>query len=133
MQNLTQVFLQSFENFITDLIIFIPKVIIAIIIWFVGKWFLDTAASLIGKVDIPGTQLDNQAINFLKKVIVIVGKVVLFFVVLDYLGIGENIAAALAASLTLAISLAVGLAFGKALEEDAKTMVGEAKKHIRRK
>lgn len=133
MQNFTQVFLQSFENFFTDLIIFIPKVIIAIIIWFVGKWFLDTAANLIGKVDIPGTQLDNQAINFLKKVIIIVGKVVLFFVVLDYLGIGENIAAALAASLTLAISLAVGLAFGKALEEDAKAMVGEARKHIKRK
>jgi len=54
-------------------------------------------------------------------------------VVLDYLGVGRTIIGAVASGLTLMVAIALGLAFGKALEEDAKEIVQQFKKHLGKK
>ncbi|HLL60617.1 MAG TPA: hypothetical protein VK338_02780 [Candidatus Nitrosocosmicus sp.] len=107
-----------------SLVNLIPKLIVAIIIWLVGKFLLDLAVRLLSKINIKGTSMDDRAITTLTTLINIVGKIVLVLIVLDYLGIGRSLVGAVANGLTFAIAIALGLSFGKALEEDARTVVG---------
>lgn len=112
---------------------FVPKVIVAIVIWVVGKYFINLAASLIKKVDIKGTEVDDYLIGIFSKVVFVVGKVLLVLTILDYIGIGRTLVSALANGLTITIAIALGLAFGKALEDDARLIVSKTKKHLGKK
>jgi small-conductance mechanosensitive channel len=84
---------------------------------------LGLALELIKKLDIKKTKVDDKARGMLVGIVEIVGRVVLVLVILDYLGIGRTIIAALTQGVTFAIAIALGFAFGKALEDDAKKVI----------
>lgn len=127
------IIVDSFYQLWTQMVMFVPKVIVAIVIWVVGKYFINLAASLIKKVDIKGTEVDDYLIGIFSKVVFVVGKVLLVLTILDYIGIGRTLVSALANGLTITIAIALGLAFGKALEDDARLIVSKTKKHLGKK
>lgn len=114
-------------------IVFIPKVIVAIAIWLIGKYLINLGVALIRKIDIKGTKIDDYLIRILSSVVLVVGKILLILVILDFLGVGRTIVGAIANGLTLTVAIALGLSFGKALEEDAKEVVQQFKKHLGKK
>ena len=116
-----------------QILVFIPKIIVAIVIWVIGKYFINLGVRLIRKIDIKGTKIDDYLIGIFSSVVLVVGKILLVLVVLDFLGVGRTIVGAVASGLTLMIAIALGLAFGKALEEDAKEIVRQFKEHLGKK
>jgi len=72
-------------------------------------------------------------IRIFSSVVLVVGKILLVLVILDFLGVGRTIIGAIASGLTLMVAIALGLAFGKALEEDAKDVVRQFKEHLGKK
>jgi len=123
------VFQEALVRFGLDLAYYIPKLIIAYVIWLVGKYFLSLAVRFMDKVDVKQTNLDDKAFGFLKAFVIPLGKVLLFFVVLDYLGIGRTVIGALLSALTMAIGITVGISFGRALEREARQVIDSAKTH----
>ena len=126
------IFIEALRQLVWQLAALLPKVIIAILIWVIGKKLLQIGINLIQKVNITKTTIDDKVINFLVKVALPLGKFILILIVLDYLGIGRTIISAFASGLTWMIAIALGLAFGKALEEDADQLVGEIRKHFKK-
>ena len=124
------VFVSSFQQLVAQLFIWIPKLIVALIIWYLGKYFLGLAVGWLKKVDIPGTKVDNKLIDKFSDVFLPVGKILLFLIVLDYLGIGQSLIGAVASGLTFAVAITLGIAFGRALEPEAKDVVTKIKKYI---
>jgi small conductance mechanosensitive channel len=124
---------QSLVHLWTQIVIFVPRVIVAIIIWVVGRFLLNLAVRAIRKIDIKGTEIDNYLTNLLSTTIFVVGKIFLVLIILDYFGVGQNIVAAIANGLTITIAIALGLAFGRALEDDAQAIVNEVKSHLKKK
>ena len=127
------VVLGSLNQVWIQMLVFIPKIIIAIIIWIIGKHLINLGVILIRKIDIKRTKIDDYLIGIFSNVVLVVGKFLLVLVTLDFLGVGRTIVGAIASGLTLMIAIALGLAFGKALEEDAKEVVQQFKKHLRKK
>ncbi len=116
-----------------QILVFVPKIIVAIVIWVIGKYFINLGVRLIRKIDIKGTKIDDYLIGIISNVVLVVGKILLVLVVLDFLGVGRTIVGAIASGLTLMVAIALGLAFGKALEEDAKEIVRQFKEHLGKK
>jgi len=127
------VILTSLNQVWVQMLIFVPKIIVALIIWFVGKYLINLGVALVGKIDIKRTKIDDYLIGIFSKVVLVVGKVLLFLVILDFLGVGRTIIGAITNGLTLMVAIAFGLAFGRALEEDAKEAVRQFKKHLGKK
>ena|SRR3989344_3506212 len=125
------VILVALNQIVGQLIEVLPKLIIALIIWYLGKYFLNMAVSLISKFDLKHTKIDDKAIETLGLVVNGVGRVILVLIILDYLGIGRSVVSAVAQGITYAIAIALGLAFGKALEGDAKNVVESLRKFLR--
>lgn len=111
----------------------LPKLIITLIIWWVGKYLINLGAKLIRKIDIKGTKIDDKIISASSSIILIAGKILLVLIILDYWGIGKTIIGALANGLTITFAIALGLAFGKALEPEAKSLVTRFKKKLETK
>lgn len=107
-----------------------PKLIITLIIWWVGKYLINLGAKLIRKIDIKGTKIDDKIISASSSIILIAGKILLVLIILDYWGIGKTIISALVNGLTITFAIALGLAFGKALEPEAKNLVERFKKKL---
>jgi len=126
--NPAEITFQALNSMVLQLANLLPKLIVALIIWYLGKYLLGLAISLIKKIDIKKTKVDDKAIGMLVALVDIVGRIVLVLVILDYLGIGRTIIAALTQGVTFAIAIALGLSFGKALEEDAKRIVANFRK-----
>jgi len=126
--NSVQIITVALENVVTQLVNLLPRLIVALIIWYIGKYLLNLAVRLISRIDIKKTKLDNKAIGMLTTLVDVFGRIVLVLVILDYLGIGRTIIAALTQGVTFAIAIALGLSFGKALEDDARTIVGSLRK-----
>ncbi len=127
------VVLGSLNQVWVRMLVFIPKIIVAIIIWLIGKYLINLGVALIRKINIKGAKIDDYLIGIFSSVVLVVGKFLLVLVILDFLGIGRTIVGAVASGLTLMIAIALGLAFGKALEEDAKEVVQQFKKHLGKK
>lgn len=127
------VVLGALNQVLLQMLLFIPKIIVAIIIWIIGRYLINLGAVLIRKIDIKGTKIDNYLIGIFSSVVLVVGKILLVLVILDFLGIGKTIVGAVASGLTLMVAIALGLAFGKALEEDAKRVVQQFKRHLEKK
>lgn len=117
------VIFNALNHLITQLIVILPKLIIALLIWYVGKYILSFTSSVIRKFDIKSTDMDDIFIDRVAIAINVVGRIVLIMVILDFLGIGSSIIAAVAQGVTFAVAIALGISFGKALEPDAKKMV----------
>jgi len=127
------VILAALNQVWVQMLVFIPKVIFAIIIWVVGKYLINLGVSLVRKIDIKGTKIDDFLIGVFSSVVLVVGKILLILVILDFLGVGRTIVGAVASGLTLMIAIALGLAFGKAFEDDAKEIVQQFKRHLGKK
>lgn len=125
-----EVIVNALNQLIFDLLGFLPRLITALIIWYIGKYLLRVAERLIRKVDFKRTNIEDKAVDTLARMVMIVGKVVLVLVIFDYLGIGRTVVGAIANGLTFAVAIALGLAFGKALEEDATQVVAQVKRFI---
>ena len=124
------VFVGSFQQLWYQLMLFLPKVLVALLIWFVGKYLIDTAVGLLKKIEFKGIKLADKALNTVTQVVLVLGKFLLVLIVLDYLGIAQSLVDALLNGLSFAVAIALGLSFGKALEDDARHMVSEVKKHF---
>jgi len=105
-------------------LVVLPKIIIALLIWVIGKYLIRLAVNLVEKVDL--------GIKVLPRVVSLVSRFILILVVLDYLGIGRTVIGALANGLSLAIAVALGIAFGQALVPEAKKAVGQIKKELKK-
>jgi len=127
------VILSALNELIRQLVALVPHLLVSLIIWWLGSWVLNLGEMLLKKINIPGTKLDDRAIDVLVKVAMPAGKVVLVLIILDYLGIGRSIISAVATGVTLTIAIALGLAFGRALEPQAKEVVGQVDKYLRKK
>lgn len=114
----------ALNTLVTELIAFIPNLIIAALIWWIGTFLLDIAVKLIVKLKVKGIAMEDKAIDFLAKLVLYTGRVLLILTILDYLGIARTIIAALLNAVSLAIAITLGLAFGKACEQDAQRLVG---------
>lgn len=124
------VIIASLQQLINQLIVFIPKVIIAFLIWIIGVWLLNLSVKIVRRFDIKGTKIDDHLRNWLAALVLPLGKFFLILIVLDYLGVGRTVISAVANGFTLAVAIALGLAFGRALETDAKRAVSTIKKQL---
>ena len=116
-----------------QLVNFLPKLVITLIIWWVGKYIITLGVKLIRKIDIKGTEIDDKIISTFSSIILVAGKILLVLIILDYWGIGKTIIGALANGITITFAIALGLAFGKALEPEAKNLVEGFKKKLETK
>jgi hypothetical protein len=126
------VLVNSFQQLLNQMALFLPKLIVAVVIWFLGSYLLKLAIGILKKIDLSGLKIDNVLVSTLIDIIWYLGKLLLILVVLDYLGIGRTIIGAFVNGLAFAIAIALGLSFGKALEPDAKDLVQKIRGHIRR-
>ncbi len=116
-----------------QLVNLLPKLVITLIIWWVGKYLINLGVKLIRKINIKETKIDNKIISAFSPIILIGGKILLVLIILDYWGIGKTIIGALTNGLTFTFAIALGLAFGKALEPEAKNLVEIFKKRLETK
>ena len=130
MTNPALILVSSLQQFLYQLLGFVPKLVVALAIWIVGKWIVVWAVNLLKKVELKGAKPVNRLVQQLAYILLPFGKVILFLVVLDYLGIGRTVINALLSGLTFTIAITLGLAFGKALEDDAKAVVGSIKRQL---
>ena len=120
----------SMNVFLSQILMVLPKLIIAYIIWILGKWAINYAVRAIDLLDVKKWKFDDHARDVFKAILVPTAKVILILIILDTLGIGQSIVSALVSSITFAIAIALGLAFGRALEPDAKHVVTKFKSHV---
>lgn len=132
MLNVVEIFRDSFQTLMTQLLLWLPKLVISLIIWVVGQWLIELAAGWLARADIKGIEVDNWLLGKVSQILRILGKVILLLWILDYLGVGETITGALVNGLTFTIAITLGLAFGRALEPEASRWVGELKKSVRK-
>ena len=102
----------------------LPKILVAILIWVIGKYLIRVAVNLVEKVDL--------GVKTLPRVVSLVARFVLVLVVFDYLGIGRTVIGALANGLSSAVAIGLGIAFGQALVPEAKKLVGQVKKELKK-
>ena len=126
------IFISTFQQLGQQIGIFFPKVIIAVVIWLVGNYFIGLAVKVLRRIHVKGLKWDVRVINLLVRVAVPVFKFLLVMVVLDYMGIGRTVIGALVNGLSLAIAISLGMAFGRALEEDARGVIGLVREQLRR-
>lgn len=112
------------------LVNFIPKLIVTLVIWWVGKYLINLGVKLIRKIDFKGSKIDDKIIAVFTSIISVAGKLLLILIILDYWDIGTTVIGALAYGLTLTFAIALGMAFGKALEPEAKNIVEALKNKI---
>lgn len=127
---LLEVVFSGLNHIIAQLINILPKLIISLLIWYIGKYVLSLTITIIQKFDIKGTDIDDKAIAVISLIVNSLGRVVLVLIILDYLGIGNSVIAAIAQGLTFAVSIALGISFGIALEDDARKVVKEIKRFL---
>lgn len=124
------ILLTALNQLTVQLVEAVPKIIIAILIWIIGKFLIGLGVGLVKKIDIKGTEIDDRVIGILTSTVSIVGRLLLVLIILDYFGIGETVVGAIASGLTITIAIALGLAFGRALEPEARALVETAKKQL---
>lgn len=130
--NAIEVIIIALNQLISQLVGLLPKLIIALIIWYIGRYVISVGVSLVKNLDTKKTKLDSKAVAIMATMLDSTGRIILVLVILDYLGIGSSIIGALAQGVTYAVAIALGLAFGKALEGDAKDAVTSIKKFLSR-
>lgn len=127
----SEVLVNTLQSIIDQLVVLLPKLIIALLIWYIGKYFISLAVSFVKRVDGKKAKVEDKALGMMAGVIELVGRVVLVLVILDFLGIGRTIIAAFTQGVTYAVAIALGLAFGKALEPEAKQIIENLKKLVK--
>lgn len=122
------VFWNLFRQLLDQLVRFLPRVVVSVAIWSIGRYFLGLARDLIRKVNLKGTRMDDKITKSAGELVWVVGKFLLILIILDYLGIGRTVIGAFVNGLTFAIAICLGIAFGEALKPDARELVGMLRK-----
>ena len=117
----------SMSVFVVQTLAFLLKLVVAYVIWLLGNYLMRFVETAIMKLDVREWKLDDYVRNTLLRIGRPLAKVVLFLVILDYLGIGESVIAALTQGLTFAVALTIGIAFGDSLRPEARKLVEEFK------
>lgn len=128
--NILNPFVNTFALLSSQLILYLPKLLFAYILWLVGKWLIGKGVKLINLTNIRALKKADKLRNTVEKTFVITAKVLLILVILDTFGIGQTIIGALLNGLTWTIAIALGLSFGKALEPVAKEIVDDIRESI---
>jgi Trk-type K+ transport system membrane component len=116
-----------------QILAFLPYMLIALIIWFLGSYLIEIGGKLFRKFFVKNIHTASQShLNFMTRVIVVAGKIFLILFILDYLGIGKTFVYALTNSLSNAIAIMIGLSFGLALQDDAKKIIENVKNYLDR-
>lgn len=126
----TQIFINSLSLLFSQLLGLLPKLVVALIIWLVGKYLISVGLGLVRKIEFKKLKAVDKFVDSLIFILTPIAKVFLFLIVLDYLGIGGNVISAVVSGFTYAIAIALGIAFGRALEDDAKRVVNSIKKEL---
>lgn len=126
-----QILYYSINQLIVQLVEVLPRVILAIVIWYIGRYLIGLAAKVIKRADLPGT-FDGKAREILARVVHVVGRALLALLVLDYLGVGGAVIGALTQGLVFAVAIALGIAFGDALKPEATKIVKDAQKALKK-
>lgn len=129
--NYALVFVSAFQQFLFDFLSFIPKLLVALLIWMLGKYVIKLGIGLLKKTKVsahPGSW--DRVVDSLANFLMPIGKIILFLIILDYLGVGRTVIEALLSGLTFAIAIALGLSFGKAIEGDVKGLVDSVRKEM---
>lgn len=121
------------NNFADSVIELIITLVVVVLIWVIGNWVLGLILSLVSKINIPGTKLDDKVLEKFKPIISIAWKLILITVILDYIGVGQIIISALLGGISLTIAIALGLSFGDALKPYAKDLVDKFAKEVKHK
>lgn len=122
----------ALNQLLLDLLEIVPMLIIALVVWYLGIYFLSIVTKIINRLNVKKTKLDDRALTTLANIVNGVGRFVLVLIILDYLGIGRTIVNAVATGFTYAVAIALGLAFGKALEPEAVDVVTSVKKFLKK-
>lgn len=128
--NILNPFVNSIVLFLSQLVLYLPKLLFAYVLWLVGKWLIGKGVKLINLTNIGALKKSDKLRNAVEKAFVITAKVLLILVILDTFGIGSTIIGALLSGLTWTIAIALGLSFGKALEPVAKEIVDDIRGSI---
>lgn len=123
----TNVIVDPLQQLLTQLVGLIPKLIVALIIWLIGKYVINLGIGLLNKVELKKLKVVGKFRDTFAFFLLYLGKILLVLIILDYLGIGRTVIQALLSGLTFAIAIALGIAFGKALEDDAKSLLNALK------
>jgi hypothetical protein len=116
-----------------QILAFLPHLLIALIIWFLGSYLIEIGGKLFKKFFIKNIHATSQThLNLMARVLIVAGKIFLILFILDYLGIGKTFVLALTNSLSNAIAIMLGLSFGLALQGDAKKVIDNVKKYLDR-
>jgi hypothetical protein len=116
-----------------QILAFLPHLLIALIIWFLGSYLIEIGGKLFKKFFVKNVHTASQShLNFMARVLIVAGKVFLILFILDYLGIGKTFVFALTNSLSNAIAIMLGLSFGLALQDDAKKVIENVKNYLDR-
>ncbi len=127
MEQLFNEIYNSMSVFVVQTFAFLVKLVVAYIIWLLGNYLIEFLDKAIRKLDIKEWKLDDYVRETLIKIGRPLAKVVLFLVVLDYLGIGDSVITALTQGLTFMVAIALGIAFGDSLRPEARKLVEEFK------
>lgn len=119
--------------FVTQTVNIGLQLLLAYIIWLIGKWIIGMAIRGIELIDVKKWDIDDHIRGTIKKVFVPTAHVVLVLIILDTLNIGSSVVAAIAGGLTFTVAIALGLAFGRAFEDDARRIVDNVRKDVVRK
>jgi len=128
--NILNPFVDSVVLFVSQLVLYLPKLLFAYVLWLVGKWLIDKGVKLINLTNIKALKKADKLRDVVEKAFIITAKVLLILVILDTFGIGSTIIGALLSGLTWMIAIALGLSFGKALEPAAKEIVDGIRKSV---
>lgn len=131
--NFAETFVNSLGSFLARIALFIPNLLLAILLWIIGRWLIGLMVNLIDKLDLKQYQIDDRFRNLLKSVLVPVANVLLFLIVLDTFGIGSSVIAAITNGITFTVAIALGMAFGKALEPEARSLVDQFRSGVEEK
>jgi small conductance mechanosensitive channel len=126
----TQVLLNSFSLLFAQLLGLLPKLIVALIIWIIGKYLIGVGIGLVKRVEFKKLKAVDKFVDSLVFILTPVANILLFLIVMDYLGIGRNVISAIVSGFTYAVAIALGIAFGKALEDDARSVVNSVKREL---
>lgn len=114
-----------------QILTFVPMLLIALIIWFLGSYLIEIGGKLFKKYFVKNIHPTPQShLNLMARTLIVAGKIFLILFILDFLGIGKTFIMAFTSSLSNAIAIMIGLSFGLALQDDAKKLIENVKKYL---
>jgi hypothetical protein len=117
-------------SFYGQIIVFMPKLVIAVIIWFLGSYLIEIGSKFFKKMILSRFKTSKPHLSMITSIVTVFIKMFLVLFILDFLNIGKTFVDALVSSLTNALAIMIGLSFGLALQDDAKKIITDIKTYF---